>query len=145
MTVESSYVIAIARVSHWLKRVTTVFQPMRSKTKTNRTICTRDLSRALRELHVIAENCDWFIALNLVPRVSHLNAWGVKMRDPGNEVASRCLRLLWLVEVVALIFVFRQSFENRSKSEKKRQRERMRQSRKSRWSPISALVSETAY
>ena len=25
---------------------------------------------------------------NLVPRVSHLNAWGVKMRDPGNEVAN---------------------------------------------------------
>ena len=30
------------------------------------------------------------IASNLVPRVSHLNAWGerggLKMRDPGNEV-----------------------------------------------------------
>ena len=23
---------------------------------------------------------------NLAPRVSHLNAWGVNMRDPGNEV-----------------------------------------------------------
>ena len=31
-------------------------------------------------------NCVFFSG-NLVPRVSHLNAWGVKMRDPGNEVA----------------------------------------------------------
>jgi len=64
MTVESNYVIAIATHSDWLKRVVTVFQPMRGKTKTNRTICTRDLSRAWSELHVIAKNCDWFIALS---------------------------------------------------------------------------------
>ena len=44
--------------------------------------CTLDLSRASSELHVIARNCDWFIA--------------------------------WLVGVIALVLVFRQSFENRS-------------------------------
>ena len=37
MTVESNYVIAIATLSDWLKRLAPVFQPMRSKTKTNRT------------------------------------------------------------------------------------------------------------
>ena len=36
MTVESNYVIAIAMLSDWLKRVAPVFQPMRSKT--NRTM-----------------------------------------------------------------------------------------------------------
>ena len=35
MTVESNYVIAIAALSDWLKRVAPVFQPMRSQTKTN--------------------------------------------------------------------------------------------------------------
>ena len=37
MTVESNYVIAIATLSDWLKRLAPVFQPKRSKTKTNRT------------------------------------------------------------------------------------------------------------
>ena len=36
MTVDSDYVIAIAKLSDWLKRLAPVFQPMRSKTKTNR-------------------------------------------------------------------------------------------------------------
>ena len=36
MTVESNYVIAIATLSDWLKRLAPVFQSMRSKTKTNR-------------------------------------------------------------------------------------------------------------
>ena len=35
MTVESNYVIAITTLSDCLKRVTPVFQPIRSKTKTN--------------------------------------------------------------------------------------------------------------
>ena len=38
MTVESYYVIAIATLSDWLKRLAPVFQPMRIKAKTNRTI-----------------------------------------------------------------------------------------------------------
>ena len=36
MTVKSNYVIAIATLGDRLKRVAPVFQPMRSKTKTNR-------------------------------------------------------------------------------------------------------------
>ena len=36
MTVESNYVIAIATLGDWLKRLAPVFQLMRSKTKTNR-------------------------------------------------------------------------------------------------------------
>ena len=35
------------------------------------------------------KHSDWSLIIethNLVPRVSHLNAPGVKMRDPGNEV-----------------------------------------------------------
>ena len=51
--------------------------------------CTHDFSRASSELQVIARNCDWFIALFLF--------------------------LLSLVGVIALVLVFRQSFENRSK------------------------------
>ena len=49
MTVESSYVIAIATLSDWLKRLAPVFQPMRSKTKPIAP-CTRDFSRASSEL-----------------------------------------------------------------------------------------------
>ena len=36
MTVESNYVIAIATLRDWLKRLAPVFQPMRIKTKTKR-------------------------------------------------------------------------------------------------------------
>ena len=38
MTVEIDYVIVIAILSDWLKKLAPVFQPMRSKTKTNRTM-----------------------------------------------------------------------------------------------------------
>ena len=38
MTVESNYMIAIATLSDWLKRLAPVFQPMRRKPKTNRTM-----------------------------------------------------------------------------------------------------------
>ena len=64
MTVESNYVIAIAiaMLSDWLKRLAPVFQPMRIKTKTNRTMYAW-FSRALSELQVIARKYDWFIAL----------------------------------------------------------------------------------
>ena len=47
-----------------IKRAAPVFQPMRSKTKTVPcTYSTCDFSRASGELHVIARNCDWFVAL----------------------------------------------------------------------------------
>ena len=38
MTVESNYVIAIATLTDLLKRLAPVFQPMRIKTKTKRTM-----------------------------------------------------------------------------------------------------------
>ena len=71
MTVESNYVIAIATLSDWLKRVAPVFQPTRSKTKI--APCTRDFSRASSELQVIAKNCDWFIT----PFVPVLIGWSI--------------------------------------------------------------------
>ena len=41
MTVESNYVIVIATLNDWLKRLDApVFQPMRSKSKTNHSMCT---------------------------------------------------------------------------------------------------------
>ena len=43
MTLESNYAIAI--VSDWLKNLATVFQPMRTKTKTNHTLYARYLPR----------------------------------------------------------------------------------------------------
>ena len=45
MTVESDYVIAIATLSDWLKKLAPVFQPMRGKTKTNRTMYARFFPR----------------------------------------------------------------------------------------------------
>ena len=45
------YVIAIATLSDWLKRLAPVFQPMRIKTKTNGTMYAwldRDLDRKIR-------------------------------------------------------------------------------------------------
>ena len=59
MTVESNYVIAIATLSDWLKRLAPVWE---AKPKPIAP-CTRDFSRASSELQVIARNCDWFMAL----------------------------------------------------------------------------------
>ena len=75
MTVESNYVIAIARLSDWLKRLAPVFQPMRSKTKPIAP-CTRDFSRASSELQVIARNCDWFISLPAPIVIGRSNCFG---------------------------------------------------------------------
>ena len=78
MTVESYYVIAIATLSDWLKRLAPVFQPMRSKTKPKPIApCTRDFSRAWSELQVIARNCDWFIALFAPVVIGRSNCFGL--------------------------------------------------------------------
>ena len=68
MTVESNYVIAIATLNDWLKRLAPVFQPIAP--------CTRDFSRALSELQVIARNCDWFIALFVPVVIGRSNCFG---------------------------------------------------------------------
>ena len=75
MTVESNYVIAIATLSDWLKRLAPAFQPMRIETKTNRTMYA-DFSRALSELQVIARNGDWFIALPAPVVIGRGNCFG---------------------------------------------------------------------
>ena len=74
MTVEINYMIAIATLNDWLKRLALVFQPMRSKTKTNRAMY--DFSRALSKLQVIARNCDWFIALFVPVVIGRSNCFG---------------------------------------------------------------------
>ena len=76
MTVESNYVMAIVTLSDWLKRLEPVFKPMKSRTKTNRTMYTRHFSRALSELQVIARNCDWFIALIAPVLIGRSNCFG---------------------------------------------------------------------
>ena len=51
--VESNDVIVIAALSDWLKRLAQVFQPMRSKTKTNHTMYTSFFPRFER----VTGNC----------------------------------------------------------------------------------------
>ena len=63
MTVVRKCMIAIPTLSDWLKNLAAVFQPMRGKTKTNRSLCVHFFSRALGKLRVIATNSDWLIAL----------------------------------------------------------------------------------
>ena len=56
MTVENNYVIAIATLSDWLKRVAPVFQPM--------------------WLWLWIVNCDWFIALFVPVVIGRSNCFG---------------------------------------------------------------------
>ena len=67
MTVENNYAITIAILADWLKRLVQVFQPMRSKTKTNRT---------LSKLQIIARNCDWLIVLFVPVVIGRNNCFG---------------------------------------------------------------------
>ena len=84
MTVESNCVIAIATLSDWLKRLEPNFQPMRSKTKINHTIYK-----------------------SFFPRFE---------RVTGTVIARNCdwFIALFAPAVIALVLVFRQSFENHS-------------------------------
>ena len=75
MTVESNFVIAIATLSDWLKRLAPVFQPMRIKTKPIAP-WKRDFSRALSELQIIGRNCDWFILLPAPVVIGRSNCFG---------------------------------------------------------------------
>ena len=61
MTVDSSHVIAIATLSDWPKNLALVFQPMRSET--NR-ISYAPFFPRFEQVTVIANSCDWFIALS---------------------------------------------------------------------------------
>ena len=67
MTVESNYVIAIiAAISDWLKRLAPVFQPMRRKTKTNRTMYAWFFPRFER----VTGNCYYYYTQTLYQAVS---------------------------------------------------------------------------
>ena len=75
MTVERNYVIAIATLSDWLKRLAPVFNQWDAKPKPIAP-CTRDFSRASSELLVIASNCDWFMALFVPVVIGPSNCFG---------------------------------------------------------------------
>ena len=70
MAVESNYVIAIATLSDWLKSLAPNFQLEEAKPKPIAPC------RTLSELHVIAGNCDWFIALLPPALIGRSNCFG---------------------------------------------------------------------
>ena len=78
MTVESNYAIAIAELSDCLKSLALVFQPMRSDTKPIAP-CTRDFSRALSKLEVIARNSDCFISLFGPVVIGRIDYFGISI------------------------------------------------------------------
>jgi len=73
MTVVSNYTIAIATLSDWLKNISPIFQPMRSRSKTNRTWYARFFRRfdqitgscyAFWLVHrAVCSCCDWLGSL----------------------------------------------------------------------------------
>ena len=75
MTVDSNYAIAVAKLSDWFKNFAPVYQPM--KRITNCDLHARDFSRALRKLHGIATNLDWFIALFAPVMIGRSNYFGI--------------------------------------------------------------------
>ena len=75
MTVRKNNAIAMVTLSDWLKKFTPVFQPMRNKTKTNRTLHAR-FFLALSKLQIIARNSDWFIALFVSVAIGRSNYFG---------------------------------------------------------------------
>ena len=76
MTVESYYVIEIATLSDWLKRLVPVFLTNKNQNKNSIALCTRDFSRASSELQVIARNCDWFMKLFVPVVIGRSNCFG---------------------------------------------------------------------
>ena len=78
MTVESNYVIAIATLNDWLKRLAPVFQPTEEANPKLIAPFTRDFSRALSDLkfQITARNCDWFIALFAPVVIGQSNCFG---------------------------------------------------------------------
>ena len=70
MTVESNYVIAIA-----IKDSRQFFNQSEAKPQPIAP-CPRDFSRASSELHVIAKNCDWFMALFVRVVIGRSNCFG---------------------------------------------------------------------
>ena len=69
MTVQSNSTIAVTMLS--LNMLRQFFQPVRRKTKANRTLQLRHFSCTVSKLQVLARNFDCFIML-FVPRVTGL-------------------------------------------------------------------------
>ena len=76
MTVESNYVIAITTLSDWLITLAPQFFNQRESKPKPIAPCTRDFSRALSELQVIARNYDWFIAQPAPVVIGRSNCFG---------------------------------------------------------------------
>ena len=76
MTVESNYVIAIDKLSDWLKNTRTSFSTNENQNQKQIALCTRNFSRPWSELQVIARNCDWFIALPAPVVIGRSNCFG---------------------------------------------------------------------
>ena len=76
MTVQSNYVIVIATLNDWLKRLAPVFQPLEPIAP-----CTRDFSRALSKFQIIARNCDWLIALFVSVVIGRSNCFSLVFRQ----------------------------------------------------------------
>ena len=76
MPVESNYTIAIATLTDWLTNLAPVFQPKIIKPKPIAP-CARQSSRALRKLHIIARNSDWFMTLFLIVVIGRSNCYGI--------------------------------------------------------------------
>ena len=77
MTFQSSYAFVIATLRDWCKNLQLIFEPMRSKT--NRTLYTRDLSCALSNLQGIAWSSDWFIGLFAPVVIGGSNYFGISL------------------------------------------------------------------
>ena len=77
MTAERNYAVAIATLGAWFKSLAPVFQPMRCKTKTSRSLYTHGFSGALSKLQVIAGNSDWLIGLFAPAVIGRSNYFGI--------------------------------------------------------------------
>ena len=75
MTVESNYMLRLLRLMIGLKDSRQFFSQWEAKPKPIAT-CTRDFSRALSKLQIVARNCDWFIALFVPVVIGRSNCFG---------------------------------------------------------------------
>ena len=78
MTVENNYVIAIATLSDLLERLAPVFQPMKIKTKTNRTMYARFFPRYEQVTGNCynCRNCDRFVTPSAPVVIGRSNWFG---------------------------------------------------------------------
>ena len=104
MTVERNYVIEIATLSDGLKRLAPVFLPVRSKTKTKRTMYTSFFPRFERVTGNFYRDCDWFIALCAPVVIGRSDYLGFGF----STVIGKPLytNLFWFVIIIIISFIF---------------------------------------